>query len=102
MKCVRYSMQSIEEIPALLVDVWGIDLVVAQIILSTAIFFAVVLPIIIIRKDRSSFNIEVIGAFFALAICVGLGWLHVWVMIMAVVMTAIGAAAFGRDKILGA
>ena len=77
-------MQSIEELPALLVTVWGIDLVVAQVILSTSVILAIVLPIIILRWHGGNHNIgtEILGASLGMFICVGLSWLPLWVLLV--------------------
>lgn len=96
-------MQSIEDIPTLLVNIWGIDLVVAQVILSTAVLLAIVLPILIVRghSGGSGFNVEIIGASFGLFICVGLGWLPLWIVLVSLSMTALGIAGLVSNKFGG-
>jgi hypothetical protein len=95
-----FHVQSIEEIPNLLVNVWGIDLVVAQVILSSSVILAIVLPILIIRKD-GKFGVEIIAASFGMFICIGLGWLPLWVMIVSLIMTAVGASSLISAKVGG-
>jgi len=94
-------MQSFADFPSWMATAWGISEITAQVILSGAVFLAVVLPIVFMRGDRSSFNVEIIGGFFALVICVGLGWLHYWILITVIVIVGIAAAVLGVGKIFG-
>lgn len=97
-------MQSLEDIPTLFAAAWGIDVISAQIIMSVFIIFAAVAPILVLRfmgKKDSGFNIELVTGFMAMLLCVGLGWLHVWVLIAAILVIAIAAAVFGTDVIIG-
>ena len=94
-------MQSLESVPQWLASAWNIDLVSAQLILSFAVFTAFVFPILYLRKERSAFNVEIIAGVFSLALCVGLGWLHYWVLIVAIVFVALAAALLGTNVIFG-
>jgi len=97
-------MQSLEDIPTLFGTAWGIDLISAQLIISIFVIMAAVLPIMIIRIQRgslNSLNVEILFAFMAMALCVGLGWLHFWIIIVSIVLVAAAAAIFGTEFILG-
>lgn len=94
-------MQSLEDIPTWIASAWGIDLVSAQIIISAGVFFAFVVPILVLRKDRGSFNLEIVGGFFALMLCVGLGWLPFWILMVVIVIVAVAVAILGSDRVLG-
>jgi len=94
-------MQSIEDIPSWLSTAWSIDLVSAQIILSTAVIMALVLPVLVLGKDHeASLPIGVVMAFLGMATCIGLGWLPFWIMIVSVAIIAL-AMAVGAGKSLG-
>lgn len=95
-------MQGIEDIPTWLSTAWGIDVAAAQIIMTVSVIFALILPVIILRKERSSFNVEIIMALLGMILCVGLGWLNYWVLIVTIVIIALFAAVklggtFGGD-----
>ena len=95
-------MQSFENIPVWIAEAWGIDLVVAQIFISSAVFFGFIVPILVLRKKSASgFNLELVGGFFALSVCVGLGWLPFWVLMAVIVVLAVTVAIFGSDMVLG-
>ena len=94
-------MQSLADIPSWMVTAWGINLVSAQIILSISVLFAFVLPILLLRKNRSGFNVEIVAALLAEIVCVGLGWLHYWVLIVTLVVVAIASALLGSKTIFG-
>jgi hypothetical protein len=94
-------MQSLEDIPTWLSTAWSIDLVSAQIILSTAVIMALILPVLILGKDhKASLPIGVLVAFIGTALCVGLGWLPFWIMIVSVAVIAL-AVAVGAGKFFG-
>ena len=85
-------MQSLEDIPGWLSTTWGIDLVAAQIIMSLAVVMAVVLPVIILRKGHTDFKLEMVMMWLGMALCVGFGWLPLWILIVAILITAVGTA----------
>ena len=94
-------MQSIEDIPSWLSTAWGIDLVSAQVILSLFVIAACVIPFIILRKDRSNFTIETVFMFIGMALCVALGWLPLWLMIVSIIIVAIAGAILGGGALSG-
>ena len=94
-------MQSLEDIPSWLSTAWGIDLISAQVILSMFVIAACVIPFIILRKERSNFTIEVVFMFIGMALCVALGWLPLWIMVMSIIIVAIVGAILGGGLIAG-
>ncbi len=96
-------MQSLEDIPTLFSTAWGIDLVSAQLIISTFVILALILPIMVLRAGNKapSFNIEIVMGFIGMALCVGLGWLHIWILIASVVLISIAAAFLGTEVVFG-
>lgn len=94
-------MQSLQDIPSWLATAWGIDLISTQIIMSAVVLFMLVTPVMLVRKNRSGFNVELLVGFFAEVLCVGLGWLHYWVLIVTIVIVAIAVAILGSEKIFG-
>lgn len=96
-------MQSLEDIPTLFSTAWGIDLVSAQLIISTFVILALVLPILVLRAGSKapSFNIEIILGFIGMSLCVGLGWLPIWILIVSIVLVAIASALLGTEVVFG-
>ncbi len=94
-------MQSLEDIPTLFASAWGIDVTSAQLIISAFVILALVLPVLLVRQDRGGFNIEIVLGFIGMSLCVGLGWLHIWVFIASVVLIALASAVFGTEVIFG-
>ena len=96
-------MQSLEDIPSLFSTAWGIDLISAQLIISTFVILALVLPILVLRAGNKapSLNIEIVLGFIGMALCVGLGWLPIWILIFSVVVVAIASAFLGTEVVFG-
>lgn len=94
-------MQSLGDIPSWMATAWGIDLVTSQVILSTFLFLGAIVPILVLRKDRTAFNVEIIMGFLMLAVCVGLEWLPIWIFIVAILLVSVASAIFGTKVIFG-
>lgn len=93
-------MQGLESIPTWFSDTMEITLASAQVILSVAVIFMVLLPVMYLSKGRS--NLPTILMFFLVeAALVGLTWLPLWVMIGTVALMALAIASLGTDAIVG-
>ena len=90
---------SLEDIPSQFADYFGITEATAQVILSVVIMFAILLPALYL--SRANKTISLISIFFSLAICVGLGWLPFWMIIMVVAMVAMAIALLGSRAVTG-
>lgn len=96
-------MQSIESIPTWLSDYLDITLETAQAILSIAVIFAVLLPVMYLSvKMEASSNMPIILTFFLVeSVLVGIGWLSFWILIATVALLAAGVATLGSRAVLG-
>lgn len=91
-------MQGIEDIPAWLAAAWGINLVTAQVILSIAVIFAILLPVMLLSKNTTT---QIIMFFIAECLLVGLGWLPFWILIGTIALMALAIAFLGSSAITG-
>ena len=94
-------MQSIEDIPSWLSTAWGIDLISAQVILSVFVIAACIIPFIVLKKDHNDFKTETVFLFIGMALCVALGWLPLWLMIVSIIIVAIAGAVLGGATLGG-
>ena len=92
---------SLEDIPQAFADTVGINLVAAQVILTVAVIFTLLLPVMLLSKGKNTTTLSLIMLFFGEVLCVGLGWLSFWVLIGTVAMMAIAIAALGTGVVLG-
>ena len=92
---------SLEDIPQAFADTVGINLVVAQVIITIAVIFTLILPVMILSKGKNTTTLTLIMLFLAECLCVGLGWLSFWILIGTVAMMGLAIAALGTDVVLG-
>lgn len=82
-------MPSLEDIPSWFAEYFDISLESGQAILSLVVLLTVLLPTIIIARDRKGFLPELIVSFLTLAFLVGIGWLPFWLMIATIVLMSL-------------
>ena len=92
---------SIEDIPALFADTWGITLESAQVLLSIVVILAILLPTMYLSKGTRALSIEIVMLFLAECLLVGIGWLDFWVLIATVAVMAIAIALLGARVVVG-
>jgi len=92
---------SLEDIPQSFADFFDINLLSAQVILSIAVIFALLLPTMILLKDKNAPLIYLVMVLLGECLLVGLGWLSFWVLIATVAMMAMGVAFLGGGAITG-
>ena len=96
------AMQSsIEDIPSLLADAWGITEASAQVLLSIVVILSVLLPVMILARGKNALTIYLIIAFLAECLLVGIGWLPFWVLIATVAIMAVAIALLGTRVVVG-
>ena len=93
-------MQGLESIPTWFSDAMGITLASAQVILSVAIIFTVLLPVMYLSKGKSSIMI-IVMFFLTESFLVGIGWLPFWLLIATVALMALAIASLGTKVVTG-
>ncbi len=92
----------LEDIPSVFADAVGINDATAQLILSVAVIFALLLPTMYLGRNSKNITMITILVFFlAEAITVGLGWLDARVMVATGVLMAMGVAMLGTKLVTG-
>jgi hypothetical protein len=91
----------LEDIPQAFADAVGINLATAQVILSIAIIFALLLPTMLLARGKNATTIYLIMVFLAECLLVGLGWMPFWILIATVGMMAIAIASLGTGVVMG-
>lgn len=91
---------SLENIPSLVADAWGITLASAQVLLSIVVMLAVLLPVMYLSKGKNTFAI-VIVIFLVECLLVGITWLPFWILIATVAVMAISIALLGTNIVIG-
>ena len=92
---------SLEDIPQAFADTVGINLGVAQVILTVAVIFTLILPTMLLAKGKNTIALTLIMVFLGECLCVGLGWLNFWVLIGTGAMMAISIALLGTKVVIG-
>jgi cyanate permease len=92
---------SLEDIPQAFADAVGITEATAQVILSIAIIFALLLPTMLLARGKNATTIYLIMLLMAELLLVGLGWMPFWVLIATVAMMALAIAAIGTQAVTG-
>lgn len=92
---------SLEDIPQNFADYFGINLTTAELILSVAIIFTILLPTMYLARGRNAVTIWLIVTFLGECIVLGLGWLPFWIMIMTIAVTVLGIAVVGSRALTG-
>lgn len=93
-------MQSIESVPTWFADTWDISLEAAQVILSTVVILAILLPVLILTRGKG-LTIPAIMLVLSEVILVGVGWIPSWVVIITIVIVALSVARFGTNLVTG-
>jgi hypothetical protein len=86
---------SLEDIPSYFSEFTGINETTAQLILSLAVIFAVLLPVMVLSRGKNATTIWLIAVFLGECIVLGLGWLPFWIMIMTIAVTVLAIAWLG-------
>lgn len=92
---------SLESIPTWFSDFTGTSLEAAQVILSLCVILTVLLPIMLLSRNRQGFTIEMIMLFLSMCLLVGIGWLPFWILIATVAVLAFAVASLGTDAVTG-
>ena len=92
---------SLEDIPQDFADYFAINLTTAQLILSVAVIFAILLPVMYLARGKNAVAIWLITTFLGECIVLGLGWLPFWIMIMTIAVTVLAIAVVGANAISG-
>ena len=92
---------SLEDIPQDFADYFLINLTTAQLILSIAVIFTILLPVMYLARGRNAVTIWLITTFLGECVVLGLGWLPFWIMIMTIAVTVLAIALAGSKAIGG-
>jgi len=92
---------SLEDIPQDFADYFLINLTTAQLILSIAVIFTILLPVMYLARGRNAVTIWLITTFLGECVVLGLGWLPFWIMIMTIAVTVLAIALVGSRAIGG-
>lgn len=95
------NMQSLEDIPLWFADFIGVNLAVAQIILSIVVILSVLLPVMILARGSRGITTEAVMLFLTLCLLVGIGWLPFWILITCIALLAMTVAFFGTSVVTG-
>ena len=91
----------LEDIPSALADFFTITEATAQVLLSIAVIFALLLPTMILARGKNATMIYLMMALLAECLLVGLGWMPFWILIATVALMAFGVAIVGVGSITG-
>jgi len=83
-------------LPSQLALAWGIDALAAGLFMSTLLIFAFLMPIMIYKK--SGIIVLIVG-FSLMSFCIAIGWLPVWIMLLASFLVAVMYALKIKDMI---
>jgi len=92
---------SLEDIPTYFSDFLDISLEAGQAILSTVVILAILLPTLILLRNRKGVAIELMLFVLVESFLVAIGWLSFWLLIATVVIMAFGIANIGSNAVLG-
>ena len=92
---------SLEDIPSAFADAVGINEGTAQVILSIAIIFTLLLPTMLLARGKNATMIYLIMLLLAECLLVGLGWMPFWILIATVAMMAVAIAMLGSNVVTG-
>ena len=92
---------SLEDIPEAFADFFGVNEATAQVILSIAIIFAMLLPTMYLARGKNATMIYLIMTFLAECLLVGLGWMPFWILIATIALMAFGVAVVGAQGVVG-
>ena len=91
----------LEDIPSALADFFTITEATAQVLLSIAVIFAILLPTMILARGKNATLISLAMLLLAECLLVGLGWMPFWILIATVALMAFGVAVVGSEGITG-
>jgi len=86
---------SLEDIPSYFSEFTGINETTAQLLLSLAVIFAILLPVMILSRGKNAVTLWLIAVFLGECVVLGLGWLPFWIMIMTIAVTVLAIAWLG-------
>lgn len=89
------------DIPSYFATSTGMNEVSAQLILSIAIIFTILLPYLIVSKGKPNSLLALMLIFFGEAISLSLGWSPFWIMVALLALTAAGIAFLGSEAATG-
>ena len=92
---------SIEDIPSVFAEAVGINEGTAQIIMSVAVIFFILLPTMYLARGKNATTIWLIMFLFAEMLLIGLGWIPFWLLIATVAMMAFAVAVIGTKAVTG-
>ena len=90
----------LEDIPFDFAEYMGITEATAQVILSIAVIFALLLPSIYLTKGKG-LTTHLMVFFLAECLLVGLGWMPFWILIATVAVMSIAIAMLGTRVVTG-
>ena len=91
---------SLEDIPQGFADYFLINLGTAQVILSIAIIFAVLLPVMYLTNGKST-TMYLVMFVLVESLLVGIGWMPFWILITTIAVIALGLAMIGTKVVTG-
>lgn len=94
-------LQSLEDVPTWFSDYFDISLEAGQAILSVAVILMVLIPVMILTREKKGALIETLLFFLTEVVLVGIGWLNVWVLVGTIAMMALAVSWFGTNMITG-
>lgn len=92
---------SLEDIPTDFATYFGINETTAQLILSIAVIFMLLLPTMILARGKNAVTVWIIVTFLGECIVLGLGWMPFWVMIMTILVTVLAFAMVTSEVLSG-
>ena len=92
---------SLEDVPSALADALAITESTAQVIISIAVIFALLLPTMYLAKGKNAITIYIIVVFIGECLLVGLGWMPFWILITTLGCIALAIAAIGAQAVTG-
>jgi len=92
---------SLEDIPQVFADYFGINEGTAQVILSITVIFTLLLPTMLLARGKNATTIYLIMVLLGECLCVGLGWMPFWILIATVAMMALAIASIGAIAVTG-
>ena len=92
---------SLEDIPTYFSDFLDISLEAGQALLSVVVILTVLLPTLILLRNRKGIVIELFLFVLIESFLVGIGWLPFWLLIATVAIMAFGIATLGVNAVVG-
>ena len=92
---------SLEDVPDAFAEYFSINEGTAQMILSIAVIFTILLPTMVLARGKNATMIYLIMLLFAELLLVGLGWMPFWILIATVGMMALAIALLGTQAVTG-